>query len=323
MAFFQLIRREMQGSLPRLAVMSGLSGFGNAAILTAINSGAEAASSGEVSLSSAGFFIIALILFVKTQHYTLITTTAEIEAIIHRLRVRLLDEVRRTELLPLEEIGRAEIVAAITKNTATLAQAGDMFAFAAQAVVLITFVALYVAYLSPLAFVLSVLIVGAAAGRFHAKSHELAMGTREAAAWENRLFDRFMDVLDGFKEVRLNRTRSDDLFKDVLEVSRTAANIKIRTQGEALKRVVFSQGSAYVLLGAMVFVVPAFSSDTLGASIQKTTMALLYVVGVLFRPRAVPTPFYGSERRSGQHRAARNQAAHDCHRGTGERRRAT
>ena len=90
------------------------------------------------------------------------------------------------------------------------------------------------------------------------------MGTREAAAWENRLFDRFMDVLDGFKEVRLNRTRSDDLFKDVLEVSRTAANIKIRTQGEALKRVVFSQGSAYVLLGAMVFVVPAFSSDTLG-----------------------------------------------------------
>ena len=56
MSFLQLIRREMQGSLPRLAVMSGLSGFGNAAILTAINSGAEAASSGEVSLSSAELY---------------------------------------------------------------------------------------------------------------------------------------------------------------------------------------------------------------------------------------------------------------------------
>ena len=53
-------------------------------------------------------FIIALILFVQTQHYILITTTAEIEAIIHKLRVRLMDYVRRSELLPLEMIGRAK-----------------------------------------------------------------------------------------------------------------------------------------------------------------------------------------------------------------------
>jgi len=282
MTFFQLIRREMEGSLPRLVLMSGLGGISNAAILTAINSAAEAASNGEVSFSSAGFFIIALILFVKTQHYILIATTVEIEAIVHKLRVRLMDEVRQSELLPLETIGRAEIVAAITKNTATLTQASSMLAFAPQSVVLVVFVALYVAYLSPMAFALSVVIVGAAALLFHAKSRQLAMGTREAAAWENRLFDRLIDVLDGFKEVRLNRARSDGLFEDVVEVSRTAANIKIRTQSETFKRLVFSQSSMYVLLGTIVFVVPAFSSETLGASIQKTTMALLYVVGACF-----------------------------------------
>src|SRR5262245_9307390 len=201
MSFFGLIRREIHGSLPRLVVMSGLGGISNAAILTSINSGAGAASSGEVSLSSAAFFIIALILFVKTQQYILISTTAEIEAIIHKVRVRLLDEVRHSELLPLEQIGRAEIVAAITKNTAILTQASSTLAFAPQSLVLIVFVALYVAYLSPLAFALSVLIVGAAAGYFHAKSRHLAAGTREAATWENRLFDRLTDVLDGFKEV--------------------------------------------------------------------------------------------------------------------------
>ena len=43
MSFFQLVRREMQGSLNRLAVMSGLGGVSNAAILAAINSGAQAA----------------------------------------------------------------------------------------------------------------------------------------------------------------------------------------------------------------------------------------------------------------------------------------
>ena len=235
MSFFQLVRREMHGSLNRLAVMSGLGGVSNAAILAAINSGAQAAGNGEVSVSSAALFVVALLLFIKTQHYILIATTVEIEAIIHKLRVRLMDEVRHSELLPLDEIGRAAIVAAITKETATLTQATNMVAFAGQGVVLVFFVGIYIAYLSLLAFAVSVVVISVAGVIFHFKSRQVAAGTREAAEWDNRLFDRLIDLLDGFKEVRLNRSRSDDLFDDVVEVSRKAANIKIRSQSESLQ----------------------------------------------------------------------------------------
>ena len=279
MSFFQLVRREMQGSLDRLAVMSGLGGISNAAILAAINAGAQAAGSGELSVWSALLFVVALLLFIKTQHYILIATTVEIEAIIHRLRVRLMDQVRRSELLPLDEIGRAEIVAAITKETTTLTHATNMLAFAGQGVVLVFFVAIYIAYLSLLAFALSVIIVSLAGAIFHVKSRQVAAEAREAAEWDNRLFDRLMDLLDGFKEVRLNRARSDHLFDDVVEVSRTAANIKIRSQSESYKQLVFSQSSMYLLLAAIVFVVPAFS-DTKGGSIMQVTTALMFVVGV-------------------------------------------
>src|ERR1700751_2715208 len=130
MSFFTLVRREMQGSLDRMVVMSGLGGTSNAAILAAINAGAQAARNGDVSISSAALFIVALLLFIKTQHYILIAATVEIEAIIHRLRVRLMDHVRHSELLPLDDIGRAQIVAAITRETATLTQATNMVAFA-------------------------------------------------------------------------------------------------------------------------------------------------------------------------------------------------
>jgi putative pyoverdin transport system ATP-binding/permease protein len=279
MSFFQLVRREMQGSLDRLAVMSGLGGVSNAAILAAINSGAQAAGNGEFGLSSAALFVIALLLFIKTQHYILIATTVEIEAIIHKVRVRLMDHVRHSELLPLDAIGRAEIVAAITKETGTLTQATNMLAFAGQGVVLVFFVAIYIAYLSLLAFALSVAIVCLAGLIFHMKSHQVAAGTREAADWDNRLYDRLMDLLDGFKEVRLNRSRSDDLFDNIVEVSRTAANIKIRTQSESYKQLVFSQSSMYLLLATVVFVVPVFS-DTKGSSILQVTTALMFIVGV-------------------------------------------
>ncbi|MGH9809949.1 MAG: ATP-binding cassette domain-containing protein, partial [Terriglobia bacterium] len=105
---------------------------------------------------------------------------------------------------------------------------------------------------------------------------------QRSAMWERRLFDRLTDFLDGFKEVRLNSQRSDGLFDDAVTVSRTAANIKIHTQAETFKMIVNSQLSMYVLLGAVVFVAPQFSSALGGAELTKTTTALMFIVGAAF-----------------------------------------
>jgi len=193
-----------------------------------------------------------------------------------------MDKVRHSELLPLEGIGRAEIVAAITKETAALTQASNSLAFMGQGAVLILFIAVYVAFLSPLALVLGILVVSVAGAVFHSKSRHIAAATREAAEWENRLYNRLMDLLDGFKEVRLNRGRSADLYRDVVEVSRTAANIKIRTQAETFRRIFLLQSSLYAMLGAIVFVVPVLSTTLGGASIAKTVTALVFILGTCF-----------------------------------------
>jgi len=283
MSFIQLVRREMHGSLPKLVFMSGVGGVSNASILAAINAGVQDAGGGQKpGLWAASLFLIALFLFFKSQQFVTITATAEIEAIIHKLRVRLMDMIRHSELLELERIGRSRIVAAVTSDTAVLTQASNMLCFTVQGAVLVFFVGLYVAYLSLTAFALTFVIVTGAGFIFHHKNKRLAAQKGESAAWERRLFDRLVDFLDGFKEVRLNAARSEDLFDDALEVSKTAANIKIRTQAETFKMIVTSQISMYILLGAVVFVAPNLS-DTLGASsIAKTTTALLFIVGACF-----------------------------------------
>ena len=278
MSFLQLVRREMHGSLPKLLVMSGLGGISTAAILGAINSGLQSGS----TLWGATVFVIALVLFIKTQSYVTITTTAEIESIIHKIRIRLMDQIRHSELLSIEAIGRARIVAAITSDTAILTQASNMLAFTVQGAVLIVFVAIYVAFLSLAAIVTTIVIVSVAATIFHHKNRLLVSEKQRAAEWERRLFDRLIDFLDGFKEVRLNRPRSADLFDDAIDVSRTAANIKIKTQAETFKMIVTSQISMYVLLGAVVFVAPQFSEALGGAALTKTTTALMFIVGACF-----------------------------------------
>src|ERR1700688_23862 len=283
MSFIQLVRREMHGSMPKLLFMSGLGGVSNASILAAINSGVQDAGNGQKpGLWAASLFLVALFLFMRTQQYVTITATAEVEAIIHKVRVRLMDLIRHSELLELERIGRARIVASVTSDTAVLTQASNMLCFTVQGAVLVFFVGLYVAYLSIVAFLLTFVIVSGAGTIFHYKNRRLSEQKGESAAWERRLFDRLTDFLDGFKEVRLNNTRSNGLFDDAVEVSKTAANIKIRTQAETFKMIVMTQISMYILLGAVVFVAPNLSDSLGGSSIAKATTALLFVVGACF-----------------------------------------
>ncbi len=284
MSFIQLVTKDMHTSLRKVVFMSALGGVSNAAILAAINTGAANADQGQkASLWALTIFVLALVLFIKTQVYVTTTITAEIEAIIHRIRVRLLDHVRRSELLSVEKIGRARIFSAITSDAAVLTQASNMLSFSIQAPVLIFFVAIYVAYLSFAAFALSVIIVTFTGTLFHFRSRRLTEERTKAAEQERRLFDRVGDFLDGFKEVRLNADRSKALYDDAFDVSRAAANIKIHAQAETFKQIVSAQSYMYILLGAVVFVAPQFSAALgAGASITKVTTALLYVVGAVF-----------------------------------------
>ena len=111
--------------------------------------------------------------------------------------------------MALEDIGRSEIVVAVSRDTATLTQAANVLALSLQGVVLVFFVGLYIAYLSLLTFVLTLAIVGLAGLLFHAKSRQIREGmNNKAEAWEGQLYERTMDLLEGFKEVRLNNARS-------------------------------------------------------------------------------------------------------------------
>src|SRR5262249_47015876 len=142
------------------------------------------------------------------------------------------------------------------------------------------FTSIYVAYQSLLAFVMSAVIVTIAAVLYLARSSQYKSELHESLEAEKVLYDRLADLLDGFKEVRLNRARSDDLFRDINSVSTSAALLKIKSHVAGLKQFTFSQASFYILLGTIVFVVPSIS-QTLGGSMVKTTTALLFIIGAI------------------------------------------
>ena len=284
MTFFQLVRREMESSSQTAGLRVGAGRHQHDG--DPVGHQRRRASRRHRAASASGqplLFVIALLLFIQTQHYILITTTAEIEAIIHKhahpadgLRAALgTPSARSTSAAP-------EIVGAITRETAILTQASNTLAFAAQGALLIICVTIYVAYLSFFAFVLSRRHRRHRRDLFHAKTRQLSIEQREASKWENKLYERLTDLMDGFKEVRLNSARSEELYQDIVEVSRSAANIKIRTQSETYKRMILLQSSLYTLLGAVAFVVPSFTTTLGDGAITKTITALVFIVAACF-----------------------------------------
>src|SRR5437016_3990329 len=132
MSFLNLILREMQRSPQRMLLMSALAGISTTAILFLINAAASSGEEGKSTVLYAVLFVVALVIFFKVQQYILVSATVEIETIIHKLRIRLMDQVRRSELLALDGIGRAAIVNAITRETQTMRQAAEMLGFVLQ-----------------------------------------------------------------------------------------------------------------------------------------------------------------------------------------------
>ena len=110
----------------------------------------------------------------------------------------------------------------------------------------------------------------------HIKSME-----QEASRSTAHLLDQISDLLGGFKEVKLNRLRNDQLFDDISLTSKSNAIKHKRVEVENFKRVTFSQISLFTLLAATVFLAPLLSQPSHPA-ITNITMALLFIIGSAF-----------------------------------------
>src|SRR5690348_4609842 len=119
-ALIDFIRRDVRIDYRKLLVLTTISGLANAAVLSLINIAAQNAASGEKSHRYLLLFIIVMVIYIITQKYIMVTTTSEVEQILHRIRIRLIREVRMTGLQELEKIGGQKIYSTVSGGMAIL-----------------------------------------------------------------------------------------------------------------------------------------------------------------------------------------------------------
>lgn len=279
MTVVELLRGEISANPKRFVVMAGLAGLSNAMVLGIINSAAGHVTD-ELNVRELVMFAAAIGLYLTSQKYITGFSAREVEMVMHRLRLRILSKLVRTDLLTLERLGRADVHAAMVRDTQTISQSAGLIVMAVQSSILIVFAMLYLLILSRTAFFLAVGFVVAATVYHRQRIAGLEAELKRANDLETVMIERVGEVLSGFKEVKMSPARRDDLTQAVESSSAEAAQVKAATGASAANEYVVAQALIYILLGVMVFITPIFSHIE-PSVVTKITTVILFIVGPL------------------------------------------
>lgn len=278
MRLTKAILREIPENLKMLTVMNILSGVVTALLLGIVGLAGKTAASGTVSLRLVAMYVVTAILFSSTHKTILVTASQDAERLIHKLRLRLFDAVRQADLVTVETIGRPALQAVLVADTQTLARTLPLLAIGGQQAVMLVFLAVYLAWLSPMACVMAAGFGALAVMVRLARTRSLAVLMREAAEAETTVFAGLTDLLSGFKEMRMSRPRADDLVDAVGRASAAACRANIASKTQWGRNFSLIEAMFYTLIGLMVFVVPLFSTGYHEVVMPATTVAL-FIVG--------------------------------------------
>lgn len=280
LALVRLLRRGSKRLNFEMAALVVFAGLANAGVLAIINTAAENASNAHENGRMLGLFIVTIALYVYAQRYILFMSVTEVEAILSGIRVAVADRLRRTDLESLERLGRAEIFGVVARETQNISQAASTLAMAMQAMMMVAFSVGYLAILSRTAFVITVLMSAVGIMLHLRRIKALSAMLGEAQQKENEFLGLLTHLIDGFKEVRLRKARSDDLFRELSNVSYTVLDVKTRTGREFSAHYIFAQVMFYALLAAIVFLLPRFGTEYTSL-VLKLTAAILFIIGPL------------------------------------------
>lgn len=278
----QQLRRFLtqEAGVPKqhIVTMSLLTGVANMLMLGLLNLAAAQADEPNRDHRLMAAYLCALVLYVYAQRRAMLSAMAAVERTIERVRVRLTDKVRRASLQMVEQAGGLPGFAALTQDTQVIAQAGSQMVTTLQAVVVLAFTMVYLAWLSPLACLAVALVVGGYIGVRQFRNPVIGEAMGKAHQQEIAFQRAMLDVVHGAKELHLNRLERAGLRQHLITVTGQARDLKLQANMDMVFDYVFAGAALFLLLMAVVFLLPLLMPHT-SQTTNQLVATILYILG--------------------------------------------
>ncbi len=252
---------ETDVSKQQILFLAGIAGVANSLLLIILNEAATAMDNALIEVQLLVQYIIAFVLFIYAQRMSQKKAVTAVEHALQKVRIRLADKVRHCDLRTIEEIGDIENYSSLTQGANTISQAVMYLITGVEALLVLVFASLYLLWLSPPSFMVAMVLISITilllVRHYQSTFNELSV----AAKKEGLFFANFMSILHGFKQLKLNRRESDELFNHTKQLALEASHLKGRSNVRLLEDILLSNVSFYLLLLLVVFVLPTMVTE--------------------------------------------------------------
>ena len=285
MNILKLLRDIPRASLWYIAVMSSISGLAGGAVLAVIVKateveGVDANASEGTQVQLMLLFIVSLALLITTKRLSILKTTVMFERLLSKLRIGICDKIRRSDLHTIEHLDRSETFTSISQDSGTVRQLVLPLASTLQQAILLVAGLFYLAWLSPTALFLFLVVSGVCAYFYYWHVDELKKRAQKDRQKEASLFSKVSDILYGFKELRLSQLKNQQVFRELRTVGRESRDLSIESSEIYLRGTLLADSAFFLMLSAVVFILPQFS-ETYSDVLRRTTLTVMFIFGPL------------------------------------------
>lgn len=295
MVILDFVRRAGRRDLQRMAILTVVAGFANALLVVVVNQVAGMVAEGDrPGLWPCLFFVAAFAIYYQCDKVAVRRANAVIEGLLKDLRVDVVDRLRRSELNVVDKLGRGNLYSILSQETNHLSVTFPLLVENFQQAVLLAVSLIYLGYLSMPALLVFLVAVLAGAFGYQRIQKEFRVTLRAVSLLQAELLDAIGDIIDGGKELRLNRRRSESVYRAYGEMSQRVQALLVRIGDHSTAMVLMGGVIVYTMLGVVAFVLPQFIG-THSTIVYQLVPTLLFCMSPLTKIVAQSSMFVQAE----------------------------
>jgi putative ATP-binding cassette transporter len=277
--YFEFVKAEAGRVNATMALMTAVAGIANGlAVATAIHT-AGRLKPGSLHFREFLLFGSLMTLFWYCKRYSMNESTRLVEEVVRIIRHRILGKLRSTDLLGLEGIDKGIFYSSLAIDANTISASTTLAVNAISSVIMLSFIIIYIGVMSMKALFISVGIVGFMVLLYLRNEKQIATALQRSASYENSFMDNLGGLLNGFKELKMDRRKYHDFTEEeIYKVIDSSTEQRVEAGLKLNVTTLLSQSFLLISIGCILFILPQFDKSEIPI-IPKLIAFLIFTAG--------------------------------------------